>query len=180
MKLPAPGPALFFGIAAVCVALDQWTKHLVIVGLADGRDIEIIPRCFHLIHRTNTGAAFSMFESRTAQLAVFSALVATGIAVWALRFLPPREHFLRYPLAMIFGGAIGNLIDRAFRGHVVDFIDWHWDDRHFPTFNVADSFITVGMTIVIVTSVFFAPAEELPTEPDPEAAKPSKGKPRSA
>lgn len=139
----------FAFIALAVLILDQLTKWLIVRGLADGRVIEIIPRALQLVHRTNTGAAWSMFQDSPGLLTVFATAVAVGLAVWSL-VLKPEERILRIPLAMILGGAVGNLIDRYRIGHVVDFIDAHWDDvYHFPTFNVADSAICVGMAVLI-------------------------------
>lgn len=143
----------FFLIVAAVVVLDQATKAAAIVGLAEGRVVEIIPRLLQLIHRTNTGAAWSMFADRPLVLTLFASCVALGLTVWSLR-LKADELMLRIPLGMILGGALGNLIDRYRLGHVIDFIDAHWDDvYHFPTFNVADSAICIGMGLLILMNL---------------------------
>lgn len=143
----------FAFIALTILILDQLTKWVIVRGLEDGRIIEIIPRFLQLIHRTNTGAAWSMFQDSPGLLTVFATAVAVGLAVWSL-VLKPEERILRIPLAMILGGAVGNLIDRYRLGHVVDFIDAHWDDvYHFPTFNVADSAICIGMALLILMNL---------------------------
>lgn len=136
-------------LAGVILILDQFTKWLVVRELSEGRVIELVPRVLQLIYRTNTGAAWSMFRENPGLLTVFATGVAIGLAVWSL-VLRPEERILRIPLAMILGGAVGNLVDRYRMGHVVDFIDAHWDDvYHFPTFNVADSAICIGMAVLI-------------------------------
>lgn len=143
------GLAGFALIAGTVLVLDQASKAMAMAWLSEDRDLVLIPRVLQLIHRTNTGAAWSMFQDSPKILTIFATLVATGLGVWSL-LLRPEERILRLPLAMILGGAVGNLVDRYRLGHVVDFIDAHWDDvYHFPTFNVADSAICVGMAILI-------------------------------
>ncbi|MBI3736728.1 signal peptidase II, partial [Candidatus Sumerlaeota bacterium] len=113
----------------------------------------IIPRCLQLIYRVNTGAAFSSFTEHTWPLTIFSSIVAIGLLTWSLR-LNGYEQILRWPLGLILGGAVGNLVDRYRIQHVIDFIDAHWNDvYHFPTFNVADSAISVGMALLIWISL---------------------------
>lgn len=136
-------------IAGTVLVLDQVTKAMAMAWLTDDRDLVLIPRVLQLIHRTNTGAAWSMFQDSPKLLTVFATVVAVGLGVWSVA-LKPGERVLRIPLAMILGGAVGNLVDRYRLGHVVDFIDAHWDDvYHFPTFNVADSAICIGMALLI-------------------------------
>lgn len=132
---------------------DQITKWLAVSRLASYADFVIIPGFFQFTYRTNTGAAWSMFSDRPTALAFFATAVAVGLAVWGYR-IRPEEQLLRFPLALILGGAIGNLADRWRLGHVVDFIDFHWREvYHFPTFNVADTSIFVGMSILIFMSL---------------------------
>jgi signal peptidase II len=135
--------------AAVVIVLDQLTKALAVAALSEGRVVVILPRVLQFIYRTNTGAAWSMFSDRTGLLTIFATIVAIGLTIWSIR-LPSAELVLRLPLSLILGGAVGNLIDRYRLGYVIDFIDAHWDDvYHFPTFNVADSAICIGMALLI-------------------------------
>lgn len=153
------GFAWFLAIALTMIALDQASKWLVYFLIRNHPPVVIIPNFLNLSYATNTGAAFSMFAGHTGLLAVFSALISLVIAFWAWR-LPPQEQGLRVPLGLILGGALGNLIDRACLGYVIDFIDAHWFDLHrWPTFNIADSAVCVGMFILIVAS-FMAPESE--------------------
>lgn len=141
-------------MALIVIVLDQATKWLVITYLAGEPPIVIITNYLQLIYRTNTGAAFSIMDQYPYALSIFASLVALAIAFWAWK-LRPEEYMLRWPLGMIFGGAVGNLIDRYRLGHVTDFIDAHWNNvHHFPTFNVADSAICVGMAILIWMSLW--------------------------
>lgn len=144
-----------FGVlAALVILLDQaskiWIRHHV--GPRD--EIVVIPRLLNIIHRGNTGAAFSAFDDKPAALQLFAVLVATVLLVWSFR-LKGAERAFRWPLALVFGGAVGNLVDRFRIGHVTDMIDAHWNNvYHFATFNVADSGICVGMAILIFLNLF--------------------------
>lgn len=149
----------FFIIIAIVMVLDQLTKAVAVATLAGGPGVIVIPDFFHFTYRTNTGAAWSMFSDRTRALTVFATFVAVGLMIWGVR-IRPEERLLRFPLALILGGAIGNLVDRWRLGHVTDFIDFHWQNSyHFPTFNVADSAICVGMGILIFMSLRSPEAE---------------------
>ncbi len=154
MKLKPLTLKPFFGMAAAVVLLDQLTKFWVAYAFGEpdtGHAFIILPRCFQIIYRVNTGAAFSVFTEYPGALTLFSTCVATGLLIWSLR-LKDFERVLRWPLGLILGGAVGNLIDRYRIGHVVDFVDWHWDDRyHFPTFNVADSAILILISLFTPT-----------------------------
>ena len=114
----------------------------------------VIPGFFDFTHVRNTGAAFGMlnnidFAYKPAVM-VIVALVALGaVASYALT-LPATQRIARYGLALILGGAIGNLIDRATMGYVVDFVDVYWRGVHFWAFNVADSAITVGVALMLL------------------------------
>ena len=136
------------------LALDQLTKQMVRTSITLYDSIEVIPGWLNLVHVRNTGAAFGFLNS--ASLAN-KQLLMTGIAVVALaailayaRQVGPRETLTRAGLALILGGAAGNLIDRASVGYVVDFVDVYWRTHHFWAFNVADSTITVGAVLLIL------------------------------
>ena len=141
-------------IAVAIVALDQATKAMVKSQLPLHESVTVIPGFFDLTHVRNTGAAFGMlnninFAYKPAVM-VIVALVALGaVASYALT-LPTTQRIARYGLALILGGAIGNLIDRASMGYVVDFVDVYWRGVHFWAFNVADSAITVGVVLMLL------------------------------
>jgi len=141
-------------IAIVIVALDQLTKAIVKARLPLHESVAVIPGFFDLTHVRNTGAAFGMLDNThfpfKPALMVIVALVALGaVASYALT-LPATQRIARYGLALILGGAVGNLIDRAVMGYVVDFVDVYWRGVHFWAFNVADSAITVGVTLMML------------------------------
>ena len=141
-------------IAVAIVALDQLTKALVKARLPLHESVSVIPGFFDLTHVRNTGAAFGMLDNThfayKPALMVIVALVALGaVASYALT-LPATQRIARYGLALILGGAVGNLIDRAVMGYVVDFVDVYWRGVHFWAFNVADSAITVGVVLMLL------------------------------
>jgi signal peptidase II len=141
-------------IVAVIVVLDQITKALVKARLPLHESITVIPGFFDLTHVRNTGAAYGFLDNvdfpYKPAVMVFVALVAlVAVAAYALT-LPASQRVARYGLALILGGAVGNLIDRATMGYVVDFVDVYWRGIHFWAFNVADSAITVGVVLMLV------------------------------
>lgn len=114
--------------------------------------IPVIENFFSLTYIRNTGAAFGILAGsheaiRLTVLVVFS-LVAIGFILVLLKRLPSGETGLITALAFILGGAIGNLIDRIAYGEVIDFLDFYWSGYHWPAFNLADSFITIGVLII--------------------------------
>jgi signal peptidase II len=155
---PVEGPRyahpMELGAMAVVLVLDQITKALVrqSVPLWDSR--EIIPGLLNLTHVQNTGAAFGLlntvdFPYKTVVMIAIAALALVAIAAYATQ-LGFHERTARFGLALILGGAFGNLIDRAVAGHVVDFVDVYWSGTHFWAFNVADAAITAGAILVIL------------------------------
>ena len=140
-------------LLAVIVAFDQLTKFIVDRNMPLHHSIPVIDNLFSLTYIRNTGAAFGFLAGSAAAfrlpfLIVFS-LVAIGFVVAMLRRLPERETGLVTALAFILSGAIGNLIDRFAYGEVIDFLDFYWSGYHWPAFNVADSFITMGVGITV-------------------------------
>jgi signal peptidase II len=143
---------LAFALAAgVVVALDQLTKQLALSGLDDG-PVDLIGS-FRLQLTFNDGAAFSFGAGRTTWIAVLATAIAVGIAVVGLR---AGRTVLAVGYGVVFGGAVGNLADRAFRdgdgflgGRVVDFVDPQW----WPVFNLADAALWVGIAILVVATV---------------------------
>lgn len=111
--------------------------------------ITIIPGFLQFRYAENTGAAFSIMEGQTLLLVMISLLASAGLAAYWY-FLPPAERWGRAAVALIASGAVGNLIDRAGRGAVVDFVDAYVGQYHWPTFNVADSCMCVGAAILVI------------------------------
>jgi signal peptidase II len=141
-------------IVVVIVVLDQATKALVKAKLPLHESMTVIPGFFDLTHVRNTGAAFGMLDNthfpyKPAVMVVVALIALGAVASYALT-LPATQRIARYGLALILGGAIGNLIDRATAGYVVDFVDVYWRGVHFWAFNVADSAITVGVVLMLL------------------------------
>ena len=149
---------LWLGIAFVILLADQFTK-LLIVGSFSLGDSQTVTSFFNLVRVHNSGAAFSMLSTASGwQRWFFTGIgvVATLFILWLLRSHPTQKLFC-FALALVLGGAVGNVIDRIAYGHVVDFLDFHWDwlspvfyQGHFPAFNVADSAISVGAVCLIL------------------------------
>ena len=149
---------LWLGIAFVILLADQFTKLLVVGSFALG-DSQTISSFFNLVRVHNSGAAFSMLSNASGwQRWFFTGIgvVATFFILWLLRSHPTQKLFC-FALALVLGGAVGNVIDRIAYGHVVDFLDFHWDwlspvfyQGHFPAFNIADSAISVGAVCLIL------------------------------
>ena len=149
---------LWLGIAFVILLADQFTKLLVVGSFALG-DSQTVTSFFNLVRVHNSGAAFSMLSNASGwQRWFFTGIgvVATFFILWLLRSHPTQKLFC-FALALVLGGAVGNVIDRIAYGHVVDFLDFHWDwlspvfyQGHFPAFNVADSAISVGAVCLIL------------------------------
>ena len=140
--------------AAAIVLIDQATKALVKARLPLHDSVTVIPGFFDLTHVRNTGAAFGMlnnmqFAYKPAVMVVVALVALGAVASYALT-LPETQRIARYGLALILGGAAGNLIDRATMGYVVDFVDVYWRGVHFWAFNVADSAITVGVVLMLL------------------------------
>lgn len=141
----------WLGLSFIVVLADQFTKVLV-VGYFQLGDSTLVTSFFNLVRAHNTGAAFSFLNGASGWQRWF--FTAIGVAAATLIFLLLRSHasqrLFSFALACILGGAIGNVIDRLLYGHVVDFLDFHWRNWHFPAFNVADSAITIGAACLIL------------------------------
>lgn len=141
-------------IAGAIVALDQAAKALVRSRFELHESIEIIPGFVNLTRVHNYGAAFGLmnaadFPFKTVVLSIVAAVALLALTVYAST-LPVEQLLARVGLALIVGGAAGNLIDRLSAGFVVDFVDVYWRDWHFWAFNVADAAITVGVAFMIL------------------------------
>ena len=138
--------------ALVVLVLDVVTKYLALQRLPPGRPIPVIEGFFSLTLVMNPGLAFGMLAETPAGWRWVVALLSIGalavLAVLGLRMLPTGGRLTPLALGLIFGGAVGNLIDRARFGAVVDFLDFHWRGYHWPAFNVADSAISVGVALL--------------------------------
>lgn len=141
-------------VTVVVVILDQVTKAMIRPSLALHQSREVIPGFLDLTRVHNTGAAFGMLNSvdfpfKTLVLSIVAAIALGGVA-WYAATVPLTDRLARLGIAGVLGGAIGNLLDRARSGYVLDFVDAYWGDWHFWAFNVADAAITVGVIFMIL------------------------------
>lgn len=143
-------------LAALVVLLDQYTKVQAEAHLDYARPVEVFS-WFNLTLHYNTGAAFSFLSDAGGWQRYFfsgvAALISVVLIAW-LYVMPREQKLLALALALILGGALGNLWDRLVLGHVVDFISVHYAGNYFPTFNVADAAISVGAALMIYDSLF--------------------------
>ncbi|WP_269915205.1 signal peptidase II [Acinetobacter sp. HY1485] len=147
---------MWLGLSALAIVIDQWTKHLASTHLNYADPVAVLPSLnWTLLH--NYGAAFSFLSDAGGwQRYLFMGLagaVSLIFAFWLIR-MPKTLKVLPAAIALILGGALGNLIDRVSLGYVVDFIHVYYQNHHFPAFNIADSAITVG-TILLLIDTFF-------------------------
>ncbi len=153
MKSKYPGVA---AIAAAVVVLDQWTKYLVTKNFHLYESVPVIRGFFNLTYVRNKGAAFGLLSgSHGAWRSVFFVLVAAvALAAVGMLIRKSEDKLSLVAFSLIGGGAVGNLIDRIRFGEVVDFIEWYYRSYHWPTFNVADSAISVGVALLAVEMLF--------------------------
>lgn len=151
-----PGMLRYLWLSALLVLLDQVTKLWVLAEFQLYEVREILP-VFNLVLVYNQGAAFSFLSDAGGWQKWFficlSSVISLVLLIWLAR-LKRSEAVLAVALAMILGGAVGNLVDRIRYGHVVDFLDFHWQQWHWPAFNVADSAIVLGVALLILLTVF--------------------------
>ncbi len=139
---------IFFA-AALVFAADRLTKYFIIKSLALGQSIEVIPNIFHITPVFNNGAAFGVFRDCGLFFIIFSFTVIALILLIVSRS-PRLDRLTAVSLALILGGAAGNLIDRMRFGYVIDFLDF----RIWPVFNIADSCITIGVALIAFGIIF--------------------------
>jgi signal peptidase II len=158
------GRRIYFLVSASVIAADQLTKRLVarMIELHDSH--EIIPGLASLTHVRNRGAAFGFLSNaelpyQSVLFSLLSLVALLAIAAYAYK-LPPSQRWTQLALALIMGGAVGNLIDRVAYGYVIDFVDVYWRAYHWPAFNVADSCISAGVVMLILELL----------RPEPESA----------
>jgi signal peptidase II len=144
-------------VPLLVVALDQLTKWLVRVRVPLHDSVQVIPNLLDITHVRNTGAAFGFlngvdFPGKTLLIGVVAVVALIGVALYS-GTLSHQQLLPRLGMALIIGGAAGNLIDRIVIGSVVDFVDAYWGTFHFWAFNVADSAITVGVAVMILDMI---------------------------
>ena len=156
---------VYFAVITVAIVLDQLTKAMVVDSLSLYESREIIPGFFNLVYVTNSGAAFSMLADVNSPWRHYffltigsAALVGLTIVYWKLR---KANWLYSWALALIAGGAAGNLIDRVRFGSVIDFLDIYIGNYHWPAFNIADSAICIGAGLFLIINIFDTRNQEL-------------------
>jgi len=141
-------------LTLIFLILDQVTKHLVVDSMALYQSIEVLP-FFNITYVHNLGAAFSFLADQGGWQRWFFTAVATIASIIFIVWLaktPKENTLLSIAFALLLSGALGNLIDRALFGYVIDFLDFYIADNHWPTFNIADSMIFIGAGLMIFDS----------------------------
>ncbi len=145
-------------IAGLIVLVDQVTKALILKGLPLYSSIPVIPGFFSITHVQNPGGAFGLLAGQPSGLRsalfILVSVLALGLVFYFYKTTPKTHPVLALGFALIFGGAVGNLVDRIRFGKVVDFLDFHIGNLHWPAFNVADSTISVGIGVFLFFLVF--------------------------
>jgi len=152
-----PGKSAWLGLSLAVIALDQLSKSFVASHMQVYQTIHVLP-VFNVALLHNTGAAFSMLAGQPGWqrwFFVVLALVIAGLIVtWLVRLPANTSRWMAAGLALVAGGAVGNVWDRLVNGYVVDFLQFHWAGWFFPAFNVADSAITVGAVLLLLDGLF--------------------------
>ena len=170
-----PKQSFALGAFAISLPLDLITKLLVERNLSYADRIPVIEGFFYLTHVRNPGAAFGLFADGDPQLRMFVFIAVSIVAVFIIlsffRQLAPGDRLSALALGLILGGAVGNLLDRVFRGEVVDFLHFKlWRGYSWPDFNFADSFIVVGVGLLVLELLASEGEGRAAAEPDEPAA----------
>lgn len=168
MKLRAIFPYLLVAVAAV--AIDQWVKRFVENGMALHEQVDLLP-FLALYHTRNTGIAFSLLADFGDTGLVLVALAVTAVVLALAARTTDRQVLARAGFALVVGGAIGNLIDRATLGYVIDYILFHTPVWSFAIFNLADAFITVGAGLVLLQEFVDWRRDRDTREPEPPTGR---------
>lgn len=162
--------ARFLLVSLAVLALDQWTKWLVELHLPELTSQPVIPGVFHLSHVRNTGVAFGMLAAHGASGGMIWLILlgasALAVIAWFFWRTPAEERLLLVALALVLGGAVGNLLDRLVSGGVTDFLLVYLGSYHWPDFNVADMAISIGLVLLVLDSFRSPSRPSAPSEPE--------------
>ena len=142
---------ILFAAVANLVLADAITKELAAGCLRGSAAVSVIPNLFNLAYVENRGCAWGMFQGQVWPLAVFG-LVALAFLIWKRKSVFGLGRLPAIAEPLLYAGIIGNIIDRLFRGFVIDMFDFHWGTHHFPCFNVADSLICISVGLLLLAS----------------------------
>jgi signal peptidase II len=143
---------VYFLIALIVFLIDQGTKYLIATGMEYGDQIPIIGNFFLITSHRNSGAAFGILEGRRVFFIVITTVVVVAIVWYLQKVKHSPNKMLPIALSLVLGGALGNFLDRAVSGEVVDFLQFNFGTYTFPIFNVADSCIVVGVILIVLDS----------------------------
>jgi signal peptidase II len=159
---------LLFIISGTLIVVDQYTKFMVALHIPLNYSIQVIEDLFNLTHIRNSGVAFGLFADQQSEYKALMFITISTIAIMAILVIfhqnPKDKKIVQTGLILIFSGAIGNLIDRTLHGEVIDFVDVVINGYHFPAFNVADSCITIGVSLMVLDLFCGQSEPETPTE----------------
>ncbi|MBT3922619.1 MAG: signal peptidase II [Nitrospina sp.] len=151
-------------ISGSMIVLDQYTKFMVTLHIPLNYSVQVVEGFFNLTHIRNSGVAFGLFADQQYEYKALMFITISTIAIMAILVIfhqnPKSKKLVQMGLILIFSGAIGNLIDRTLHGEVIDFVDFVFKGYHFPAFNIADSCITIGVSLMVIDLFFDT------TEPD--------------
>jgi signal peptidase II len=155
-------------ISGTMIVLDQYTKFMVTLHIPLNYSIQVVEDFFNLTHIRNSGVAFGLFADQQSEYKALMFIAISTIAIMAILVIfhqnPKDKKLVQSGLILIFSGAIGNLIDRTLHGEVIDFVDFVINGYHFPAFNVADSCITIGVSLMVVDLFFGKSEPDAPSE----------------
>ena len=149
---------VIYAVVANLLLVDAATKEIAARCLKGAAAISVIPGLFNLAYVENRGCAWGMFQGQVWPLAVFG-LIALAFLIWKRKsvFAPSRlipDPYSLIPECLLYAGILGNIVDRLFRGYVIDMFDFHWGAHPFPCFNVADSLICIAVGLMLLASLF--------------------------
>lgn len=152
---PASRLAIWLFLAGAVIVLDQLSKAWVLAAFRVGESLAVTA-FFNIVLVFNPGASFSFLAGAGGWQRWFFVVLALGISAWLLVMLirHAEQRLMSFALALILGGALGNVLDRLRFGAVADFLDFHWAGYHFPAFNIADSCISVGVALMLWCELF--------------------------
>ncbi|MCP3761926.1 signal peptidase II [Domibacillus sp. A3M-37] len=139
----------YYVLTLLVILLDQWTKWLIVRSMEIGESVPVIENLLHITSHRNRGAAWGMLEGQFWLFYIITAVVVVGI-IYFMQKEAKGKPLMKASLAVLLGGAIGNFIDRLFRGEVVDFVQTFIGGYRFPIFNIADAALTIGVILLFI------------------------------
>lgn len=139
----------YYVLTLLVILLDQWTKWLIVSSMEIGESVPVIQNLLHITSHRNRGAAWGMLEGQFWLFYIITAVVVVGI-IYFMQKEAKGKPLMKVSLAVLLGGAIGNFIDRLFRGEVVDFVQTFIFSYRFPIFNIADAALTIGVILLFI------------------------------